>query len=642
MRQVQLTGVSIAFGDRQILDSVNLHLSCRSRTALTGANGSGKSTLMKIISGETKPDSGTITQKDGIRISYLPQSGVVHLDTTLREEVEEAFSYLDSITRNKAELEQSLQGVTQEDPEVSAIIEKRHELEEILIRSGYYTRETEIQKVLSGLGFTREDVSKRTREFSGGWQMRIALAKVLLEKPDILLLDEPTNYLDIEAREWLTRFISTYDGGFLIVSHDRHFLDSLVDEIMEIFHGRIKQYRGNFSAYECYRKTELETLLRRYERQQNEIEKTEQFIQRFRSNASKAALVQSRITWLKKCKRIEIPETLKRIHFSFPPPPHSGRRTVSASNLTKRYGTTPVFTDVQFSVDRGEKIVLTGVNGAGKSTLLRIIAGRDRDFEGTIEYGKDVDVGYFAVENEGAFNPEHTIIQALEEHCPTGLIPTLRNMLGAFLFRNDDIYKTTGVLSGGEKSRLSLLKLLLHPANLLILDEPTNHLDIHSKDILLNALQHYSGTIFFVSHDRYFIQQLATRVFRMHNGSLQVFHGDYDFYLWKTAGEGDRERRYETPPVKTGDGKKKRDEEKQKRNRIRKLEQKEQDILEQLEEGEKAKQALEGLLQLPEQYSDPEKAKKIVDSIKAVEKKLHHLSETWESVSAELHYLSRS
>ena len=572
MGQVQLAGISIAFGDRQILDSVNLHLFSRSRTALTGANGSGKSTLMKIISGETKPDSGTITQKDGTRISYLPQSGVVHQDTTLREEGEKAFSYLDSITRKKAELEQSLHGVTEEDPEVSGLIEKRHELEEALIRSGYYTRETEIQKVLSGLGFTREDLSRRTGEFSAGWQMRIALAKVLLEKPDILLLDEPTNYLDIEVREWLTQFISTYDGGFLIVSHDRYFLDSLVDEIIEIFHGQIKQYRGNFSAYEHYRKAELETLLRRYEQQQNEMGKTEQFIQRFRYNASKATLVQSRIKWLEKCKRIEIPEILKKIHFSFPPPPHSGRQTVSASHLSKRYGNTPVFTDVQFSVDRGEKIVLTGVNGAGKSTLLRILAGKERDFEGTLEYGKDVDIGYFAVENEGDFNPEHTIIQALEEHCPTGLIPTLRNMLGAFLFRNDDIYKTTGILSGGEKSRLSLLKLLLHPANLLILDEPTNHLDMHSKDILLDALQHYTGTIFFVSHDHYFIQQLATRVFRMHNGSLEVFHGDYDFYLWKTAGETDQERHNETRPVKASDGKKKRDEEKQIRNRIRKLE----------------------------------------------------------------------
>jgi len=537
---VQLTGVALAYGDRDILAGVNFGIDSATRTALAGANGSGKSTLMKIAAGLLAPDSGEVAIERGNRVAYLPQSGIVHGGATLLREVERAFDHLHDLVAQKEELEERLGLVTEQSAETEGLLLRHHELQERLLASGYYNRAELISQVLEGLGFVREDFERRTSEFSGGWQMRIALAKVLLERPDILLLDEPTNYLDLEARTWLEGYLSSLAGGYLIVSHDRYFLDVTCSAVAELWNGRLKVYRGNYSTYEKRRGEELTELLARYQAQAQEIARTEEFINRFRYNASKAQMVQSRVKQLERLERIEIPESMKRMHFTFPEPPHSGKQVLTLEEVGKSYGERAVLDGFSLSLKRGDKLVIAGRNGAGKSTLMRLIAGIDREYKGNVQYGTGVTTGYFSQDIEGQLDPSKEVIEEISAAAPTALIPRVRDLLGAFLFRGDDVYKTISVLSGGEKSRVALLKLLLVPANLLILDEPTNHLDLQSKDILLEALLAYTGTLVFVSHDRGFIDRLATTVLELTADEAggpsiaRLFPGDYEYYVWKT------------------------------------------------------------------------------------------------------------
>jgi ATP-binding cassette subfamily F protein 3 len=369
--------------------------------------------------------------------------------------------------------------------------------------------------------------------------MRIALAKVLMQHPDILLLDEPTNYLDIEARNWLEQFLKDYKGGFLLVSHDRYFLDVTISEVYELFNGELKRYPGNFTHYEKVREVELQTLIHAYEQQQQEINKLEDFINRFGYKATKAAQAQEYQKKLDKMVRIEIPENLKKIHFSFPPAPHAGRLVLRLNNITKTYDHKKnVLDNLELTLENGQRLVVAGRNGAGKSTLLRIIAGEDKDFSGDVNPGAGVKIGYVSQDNAETIRGTQTILEYLESIAPLELIPKLRDMLGAFLFRGDDVYKALDVLSGGEKSRIALLQLLLSPVNLLVLDEPTNHLDMHSKDVLLDALKTFGGTVIFVSHVRGFISQRATHVLHLENGTYKYFPGDYEYYLEQMEKEG--------------------------------------------------------------------------------------------------------
>ena len=537
---VNIAGISVAFGNRDVLDKINLNISEYSKIALAGANGSGKTTLLKILSGIIKPDAGSVSMQKDIRISYLPQSGIVYSGQTLFNEADKAFLAFQKMIERITEIEKELALCKEGEKNVSVLLEEHHLLQEAVLNSGYYEREGEIETVLAGLGFSRADLGKMTESFSGGWQMRIALARTLLERPDILLLDEPTNYLDIEAREWLENFLNKFKGGYIIVSHDRFFLDVTCNEVIELFDGKLSKYKGNYTTYERMREQELEALVQRYERQQEEIEKIEFFIRRFRYNASKAALVQSRVKQLENIERIEIPESLKKMRFRFPAPPHSGKEVLVIEELNKFYGEFQALKNINFYVTRGEKVALAGKNGAGKSTLLRILSQTDNNYSGKIRPGKDVSIGYFSQDFEATLNNSNTVIEEIESSSPTELIPSLRNLLGAFLFRGDDIQKKISYLSGGEKNRIALLKLLLHPSNLLILDEPTNHLDLNSKDILLEALKKYSGTLIFVSHDRYFIEKLATRVIELDNGVSRDYPGGYEYYLFRKQKE-DRE-----------------------------------------------------------------------------------------------------
>ena len=541
MAFVQFSKVSLAFGDRDILKDVSVNLAAGSKAALTGANGTGKSTLIKVMAGLIQPDDGNRSVSKDARIAYLPQSGLTHHGCTLREEADKAFEFGYKL---QEELDKIGDDLKAGNGNQKVLLERHDQILTEIENSGFNRRQATAEQILMGLGFSHEDLDKKCEEFSGGWQMRIALAKNLMVNPDILLLDEPTNYLDIEAREWLEKFLNNYSGGFLLVSHDRYFLDHTINEVYELFNGDLHRYPGNFSHYEKVRETELETLIKEYEKQQEEIRHLQEFIDRFGAKATKAAQAQERQKMLDKIleHEIVIPESLKKIHFKFPQAPHSGRLVATLEKITKSYdGVHKVLDNLDLLLENGDRLVVAGHNGAGKSTLLRILAGVDSDFEGSVKLGAGVSIGYFSQDNAETLKGSATILETIEADAPLELIPKVRDMLGAFLFRGDDVFKSLDVLSGGEKSRVALLKLLLKPVNLLILDEPTNHLDMHSKDVLLEALKDFGGTVIFVSHDRGFIEGLSTRVLELKPGHFRTFPGDYRYYMERLEREANGE-----------------------------------------------------------------------------------------------------
>ncbi|MDR1316795.1 MAG: ATP-binding cassette domain-containing protein [Spirochaetales bacterium] len=644
MAFVQLSGICLAFGDRQILRDVTLNLSSGSRCALTGANGSGKTTLMKIIAGGIPADSGSLTCQKDTRVSYLPQSGIIHSGLTLFEEADLAYepirAYLDEIE----DIEKALTKVTGEGPRTAKLLETLHHHQEHVQDSGYWSRGQKIDMVLRGLGFSSGDMSRRGEEFSGGWQMRIALAKVLLEDPDILLLDEPTNYLDLEARGWLKKFLDTFKGGLLIVSHDRWFLDAVVREVVEISSSRLRRYTGNYSACEQVREREAREALEAYKQQEEEIARQEDFIRRFRYNASRAAMVQSRIKQLEKLVRVEAPHSIQRSHFSFPPAPRCGRWVIRAEGISKSYAELPVLKNLSFELERGEKLVVTGRNGAGKSTLLRILAGQDTVFSGAFEFAAGVRKAYFAQDQESRLEAKRCAVEEIEAVCPAALFPKIRTMMGAFLFQGDDIYKSVSVLSGGEKNRLALLKMLLDPANLLILDEPTNHLDLDSKDALLEALREFEGSVVFVSHDRYFIEGLATRVLELRAGlPARFFPGGYGYYLDRVLAQenpaGDVpaisvEDRNPTRGVRNSAAE--REEKKRRQALVRRLERREEEILALLSGLESRSREIRAALEDPHVWADGARMKALKEELAGNEREQAVLHTDWEKTCGEL------
>jgi ATP-binding cassette, subfamily F, member 3 len=537
---IQLSSISKSFGDRVLLDSVTWQIDDRERVGLSGPNGAGKTTLLKMLAGIDEPDGGTIVKPAGLTIGYLPQDGLSYSGRTLREEVSLAFKPLLDMKAEIASIEDRLgdESVSHEDHE--QMLSRYAELQDEFRRGEGYSIELKVTTVLRGLGFSDEDLGKRTETFSGGWQMRIALARLLLGRPGLLLLDEPTNHLDLDARNWLEEYLSDYPHAVILVSHDRFFLDAVVTRITEIGMRTLTDYVGNYSAYIKERDARMERLRQQKHDQDEEIERMQAFINRFRYQATKASQVQSRIKMLDKIVRIEIPPDRKRVRFHFPQCQKSGRMVMELKHVRKAYGTTRVFGDVNLHIERGDRIALIGPNGVGKSTLMRMLSGVEAPDSGERVEGHQMVMQYFAQDEAARLDPTQTVYTTLAGDSPIHMVPHIRTILGGFLFSGDDIEKPVRVLSGGERTRLAVARMLLRPANTLLLDEPTNHLDLDSKDVLLDALEDFGGTLVFVSHDRYFVDKLATKIIEIGHGDASVYPGNYEEFLWSKKNRGAR------------------------------------------------------------------------------------------------------
>jgi ATP-binding cassette subfamily F protein 3 len=539
---IQLSGAGKRFGHKLLFENVDWLITNHDHIGVVGGNGTGKSTLMKVLAGMDTFDYGSLIIAKGTSAGYLPQDGLTLSGRTVFAECMSVFDDLRAMEQELETLTHSMAELDHTGPEYAAVAERYQRVEHQFRARDGYSIEAEVGRVLMGLGFGKEDWQRMTDEFSGGWQMRLALAKLLLQKPNLLLLDEPTNHLDLEARNWLEEYLHNYPHAFLLISHDRYFLDVTVDKTAEIWNKRFWFYTGNYDKFLTQKTQRNEQLQAAYRNQKERIEQLEVFINRFRYTATKAKQVQSRIKELERMERIEIPPEEKTIHFSFPQPKASGRIVAEFEGVAKSYpgrngaGQKEVFGDVSFMIERGDRIALVGINGAGKSTLIKLLAGTEPLTNGEFRLGHNVQSDYFAQDQYKELNPDARIIDDLGELSPRSTETELRGLLGCFLFSEDDVFKKIGVLSGGERGRYALLRLLLHPANFLLLDEPTNHLDLRAKDVLLNALVEYTGTVVFVSHDRYFIDKLATRVFEVGGGQVEIFPGNYEDYLWRKQG----------------------------------------------------------------------------------------------------------
>jgi ATP-binding cassette subfamily F protein 3 len=536
---LQLTSAGRRFGPRILFEGANWLITPGERTALVGANGTGKSTLLKTLAGMESLDYGTLDRARGATIGYLPQDG---LALSGRSVFEECLSVFDEIRSMEQELETLSTSLAELDPDsnaYAAAAERFSNLESRFRAHSGYALDAQVGAVLDGLGFSKTDWSRQTQEFSGGWQMRIALAKLLLAKPSLLLLDEPTNHLDLETRNWLEDYLHGYPNGYILISHDRYFLDITVTKIIEIWNKALHVYHGNYERYleqKQERRAQLESAWRN---QREHIEHLETFINRFRYQATKAKQVQSRIKELDKIERIELPQEEPVIHFTFPQPPASGRTVVEVRDLAKNYGPKQVLQEVNFTIDRGDRIALVGVNGAGKSTLIRMLSGSEGPSSGTLKLGHNVTAEYFAQDQYKVLDPDARMLDDISNTAPRVPQADLRGLLGCFLFSGDDAFKPLGVLSGGERNRYALARILVSPANFLLLDEPTNHLDLRAKEVLLEAIRNFSGTVIFVSHDRYFLDALGTRVFEVEGGTVHVYPGNYEDYMRRKAGVPD-------------------------------------------------------------------------------------------------------
>ena len=540
---IQLSDLTKSFGDRTLLEHVTWQIGDGDRVGLCGPNGAGKTTLLKMLAALDEPDSGAIVRPSGLTIGYLPQDGLSHSGRTVFAEASSAFQPLLDIKAEMHDIEHRLGDASVPDTEHESMLSRYAELQDRFRLSDGYNMDLRIATVLRGLGFDAADADRPCETFSGGWQMRIALAKLLLGRPNLLLLDEPTNHLDLDARNWLEEYLSVYPYAVILVSHDRYFLDTVVTRITDLNLRKLTDYVGNYSKYVEQRDAMLERLRQAKREQDEEVARVKMFIDRFRYQATKAAQVQSRIKLLEKVVPIEVPPERKRIHFTFPRCAKSGRMVFEVEHARKTYPPPPgsggqavtVFTDVNLHIERGDRIALVGPNGAGKSTLMRMLSGEEAPDSGRRTLGHQVVMEYFAQDEAVRLDPALTVYETLAAGSPNDMVPAIRNILGGFLFTGDDVYKKAAVLSGGERTRLAVARMLLRPSNTLLLDEPTNHLDLDSKDVLLDALEDYGGTLIIVSHDRYFVEKLATKIIEIGHGGAEVYPGTYAEFLWSKS-----------------------------------------------------------------------------------------------------------
>jgi ATP-binding cassette subfamily F protein 3 len=639
---LQLVNLAKDYSGRILFANISWHLRKGERVALIGENGAGKSTLMKIIAGLEESSSGDIQLARGARAAYLPQDGIVTSGRMLFHEARAALSELLALEEELHRLGQQLEQIPHDSAEHDGVVHKYGEVQEQFRHRGGYTMEAEIGAVLKGLGFNQEDWHRDCSEFSGGWQMRIALARLLLQKPDVLLLDEPTNHLDIEARNWLEEYLCSYPGSVILVSHDRFFMDQVCSRIAEVWNRTLSDYHCSYSTYLLQREERVAALREAKRLQDEELQKTEDFIRRFRYQANKASLVQSRIKQLDKIERIELPPERKKIRFQFPDAPKSGRIVLELQDLTRSYGSNKVLDRVKLTVEKGERVALVGHNGAGKSTLMAVLAGGEYQ-GGSLTVGHNVVADYFAQDQANVLDGSRSAYDELYRDCPYEMVPKLRDILGAFLFSGDDIHKKVGVLSGGERNRLALAKMLLRPSNLLLMDEPTNHLDLFSKEVLLDALKGFDGTVVFVSHDRYFVNGLATRIVEVGEGKLTDYYGDYEYYLEKKEGPEVKEQEPFTKPAPASchvplvtqkeERSKDREEQKRRKKEEQAREKQQQSIEKEIAEVEKGIAVLEAEMNRPGFFDDPERGLAAGEQHSALNARLEELYGQWESCS---------
>ncbi len=529
---IQLSNLTKSFGDRVLLDHVTWQITDRERVGLCGPNGAGKTTLLRMMAGLDEPDSGAILKPAGLTAGYLPQDGLTHAGRSVFDEAAAAFAELLAMKREMHALEERLGDPGIPEADHDAMLHRYSDLQDRFRLHDGYSIELKTATVLQGLGFKTADFDRPTETFSGGWQMRIALAKLLLGQPNLLLLDEPTNHLDLEARNWLEEYLNAYPHAVILVSHDRFFLDAVVTRIADLTLRTLTDYIGNYSHYLVEHEARIEALRKAKREQDEEVARVRMFIDRFRYQATKASQVQSRIKMLEKVVPIEVPPERRKIHFDFPACAKSGRTVLELKHARKAYGDLVVFGDLSVHIERGDRIALVGPNGVGKSTLMRMLSGEEAPDRGERTLGHNVVMQYFAQDEATRMEPSPTVYETLASGSPLQMVPMIRNILGGFLFSGDDVYKPVRVLSGGERTRLAVARMLLRPSNTLLLDEPTNHLDLDSKEVLLDALVDYGGTLIFVSHDRYFVERLATRIVEIGNGTAIAYPGTYKEFLW--------------------------------------------------------------------------------------------------------------
>ena len=661
---LQLQDVTKSFGEKTLLEHVTWQVGDRDRVGLCGPNGAGKTTLLKMLAGLDEPDAGIIQKPNALTLGYLPQDGLAHTGRTVVAEASLALKPLLDLKAEMHDLEARLGDPSLSVSEHDAALARYSEVQDRFRLSDGYQIELKVATVLRGLGFEPEAQREMTDHLSGGWQMRLALAKLLLSEPDLLLLDEPTNHLDLDARNWLEEYLVAYPHSVILVSHDRYFLDAVVTHIADLTLRKITEYHTNYTKYLEQRDAALERLREAKRRQDEEIQRVEEFINRFRYQATKAAQVQSRIKMLEKVERLEVPPARKRIHFQFPPAPKSGRMVLELKHARKAYGGKLVLNDVNLHIERGDRIALVGHNGAGKSTLMRMLSGEEQPDSGSRDEGHQLVMQYFAQDEATRLEPSLTVYETLESGSPHTMIPAIRNILGGFLFTGDDVYKKAGVLSGGERTRLAVARMLLRPSNTLLLDEPTNHLDIDSKEVLLDALADYGGTLIFVSHDRYFVEKLATKVVEVGEGRASLYPGDYKSFLWskENAGmsggasgaksaESAQVRSAKAPrttapsarpaptaptPTQSYEDRKRNQAEKNKRERAYKaLKDRLAEMEARIADREKAIKDVEQIMSAPDFYADREKSKPILAQHQALMWEVGELLGQWEMLQNE-------
>jgi ATP-binding cassette subfamily F protein 3 len=642
---IDLSNISLQFSGNYLFENINFRINSGDKISLVGANGTGKSSLLKIINGDLQPESGKISRQKNISIGYLPQENITHKDKSLLNEALSALTDIVDLRNKESEITNALSRNISDEEKIDLVNqlgEVHHRLEEL----DSYTAESKVKKILLGLGFYEEDFNRLTNEFSGGWQMRIALAKILISQNDLLLMDEPTNHLDIDSLEWLVNFLKNYRGALLIVSHDKHFINEITNKTLEIYLNKFYKYNGNYDAYLKYKEERDALAENQFIQQQRKIKETERFIERFRYKATKAKQVQSRIKQLEKISLIELPENKSDINIKFPEPPASGKLNIELDSISKSFGQKKIFEKINFQVNRGDKIAFVGANGTGKTTLAKIIAG-EIDFDsGKRIIGHNTVISYYAQDTADSLNPDLDILEMVENISKEKTIGQLRSLLGAFLFSGDDVFKKIEVLSGGEKSRVALAKILLTKSNFIILDEPTNHLDISSKEVLLKALQNFSGSLILVSHDIDFLKPLVNKVIEIKKGQIKEYLGGIEFYLQKR--EQALEQAEQITKSREKDASNRKDQKRleaelrQKRyNATKDISRKIQNLEQKIDELEIKEDELKEILSDSNIYNDHEKAAEKTTEYNNVQIELEKCLIEWENLSKQLHNIEQ-